>query len=502
LVDVAQDVSVREVDCGDDAGVVLTKKESDEIGEPLIVRILGRYTLSDIVKPGGRKVIVKAGTLVTEEHIREIEEAKSELQEVHIRSVMTCKLRRGVCQKCYGYDLAYNKLAKLGTSVGIMAAQSIGEPGTQLTMRTFHTGGVAGKDITQGLPRVEELFEARNPKQKAIMAEVSGKVAVDTAAREIVQAGTGKQIVDIRPGQKTVQIQYEGTEEEAVIYGKAGKLMVKDGEKVIAGQVIAKKSDGKELTAPSKGIVKAEKAGIVMVIFETKKVREYIIPPGFTLYVKDGDEVQAGDALTDGNLDLQVLFKAKGQDAVQKYLSKEIQFIYASQGQKLNNKHIEIIIRQMFSRVRVIDTGSTDLLPGEIIEKATFLDANDQVKKGGDLATGEPLFLGITKISLSTDSWLSSASFQETARVLINAAVTGKVDTLQGLKENVIIGRLIPAGTGFKNMGRELIGELPVYEEEVPENKEDVLDEEIKKAFEENRAIETAAATKEEAAAE
>ena len=383
-----------------------------------------------------------------------------------------------------------------------MAAQSIGEPGTQLTMRTFHTGGVAGKDITQGLPRVEELFEARNPKQKAIMSEVAGKVTVDTAAREIVQAGTGKQIVDMRPGQKTVKIAYEGLEEEAVIYGKAGKLNVKDGAKVKMGQLLATKSDGTELASPHNGVVKAEKPGIAMVIFETEKIREYIIPPGFSLYVKDGDEVQAGDALTDGNLDLQVLFKTKGQNAVQKYLSKEIQFIYASQGQKVNNKHIEIIIRQMFSRVRVIDTGDTDLLPGEIIEKATYLDALDTVPKGGNVATCEPLFLGITKISLSTDSWLSSASFQETARVLINAAVTGKVDTLQGLKENVIIGRLIPAGTGFKDMGTELIGQMPVYDDVIIEDKADVLDEEIKKAFEENRAIEVAAAKAEIAAAE
>ncbi|OGL61842.1 DNA-directed RNA polymerase subunit beta' [Candidatus Uhrbacteria bacterium RIFCSPLOWO2_02_FULL_48_18] len=502
LVDVAQDVSVREEDCGDEAGVVLTKKESDEIGEPLIIRILGRYTLADVQKPGGRKVVVKAGELITEEHIREIEEGKAELEQVNIRSVMTCKLRRGICKKCYGYDLAYNKEVKLGTSVGIMAAQSIGEPGTQLTMRTFHTGGVAGKDITQGLPRVEELFEARNPKQKAIMSEVAGKVTVDTAAREIVQAGTGKQIVDMRPGQKTVKIAYEGLEEEAVIYGKAGKLNVKDGAKVKMGQLLATKSDGTELASPHNGVVKAEKPGIAMVIFETEKIREYIIPPGFSLYVKDGDEVQAGDALTDGNLDLQVLFKTKGQNAVQKYLSKEIQFIYASQGQKVNNKHIEIIIRQMFSRVRVIDTGDTDLLPGEIIEKATYLDALDTVPKGGNVATCEPLFLGITKISLSTDSWLSSASFQETARVLINAAVTGKVDTLQGLKENVIIGRLIPAGTGFKDMGTELIGQMPVYDDVIIEDKADVLDEEIKKAFEENRAIEVAAAKAEIAAAE
>ncbi|MBU0646388.1 DNA-directed RNA polymerase subunit beta' [Patescibacteria group bacterium] len=447
LVDVAQDLVVHEEDCGDDKGVVLTKQESDEIGEPLLIRILGRVALSDIIKPGGRKAIVKAGELITETHIREIEAAGKDLEEAHVRSVMTCQLRRGVCQQCYGYDLAFNKLVKLGTAVGIMAAQSIGEPGTQLTMRTFHTGGVAGKDITQGLPRVEELFEARNPKQKAIMAEVDGKISIEVAQREIVQAGTGKQILDTRPGQKTAKITYRGIEEFTYALGRGSKINVKDGAKVNAGDLIAEKSDGEKILSDYTGVVKLPKSTQVTVVYEADKVREYIIPPGYTLYVKDGNEVLAGDALTDGNLDLQMLFKHKGKDAVQKYLSKEIQFIYASQGQKLNNKHIEMIIRAMFSRVRVADPGDTDLLPGEIIEEATFQDANDPVK--GKPATADPLFLGISKVSLSTDSWLSAASFQETAKVLINAAVTGKVDKLVGLKENVIIGRLIPAGTGF-----------------------------------------------------
>ncbi len=489
LVDVAQDVVVREIDCGEDRGVLLTKTESEEIGEPLLVRILGRVALSDIKKPGGRKVLVKAGELITEEHVREIEASSKDLEEAHVRSVMTCRLRRGVCQQCYGYDLAYNKLVKPGTSVGIMAAQSIGEPGTQLTMRTFHTGGVAGKDITQGLPRVEELFEARNPKQKAIMAEVSGKVAVESIAREIVQAGTGKQIVDTRPGQKTVKITYIGVEEETSGYGKTGEVFVKDGESVKKGKILAKKKSGVEIIAPADGVIANKKENFVTIVYDTPKIREYIIPPGYTLYVKDGDEIQAGDALTDGHLDLQVLFKFKGQDAVQKYLSTETQFIYSSQGQKLNNKHIEIIVRQMFSRVKVVDPGDTELLPGEIIEKATFLDANDLVGKGEQEATCEPLFLGITKISLSTDSWLSSASFQETARVLINAAVTGKVDRLDGLKENVIIGRLIPAGTGFEDMQEELIGKVGEAAAAPPAEVLTGFEDEIEEAFAENKEI-------------
>lgn len=450
LVDVAQDVVVRDEDCGDDKGVLLTKTESDDIGEPLLVRILGRFAVSDIVKPGSRKVIVPAGSLITEQHIRDLEAADAPLEEAHVRSVMTCHVRRGVCQKCYGYDLAFNKLVKLGSAVGIVAAQSIGEPGTQLTMRTFHTGGVAGKDITQGLPRVEELFEARSPKQKAIMAEVSGKVSVETAPREIVQAGTGKQILDTRPGQKTVKITHVGVEEMSVVGGRGAEVRVKDGAKVKQGALLIVKSNGEELFAEVSGTVSIpKKAGAVTIVYEAEKAREYIIPPGYTLMVRDGDEVEAGAALTDGNLDLGLLFKHKGQNAVQRYMSKETQSIYASQGIKLNNKHVEVIIRQMFSRVRVVDPGDTDLLPGEVVEKATFLDANDDVEKGQTPATAEDLFLGITKISLSTDSWLSAASFQETARVLINAAVTGKIDRLEGLKENVIIGRLIPAGSGF-----------------------------------------------------
>ncbi len=464
LVDVAQDVVVREVDCGDNQGVLMTKAESEEIGEPLLVRVLGRHALSDIKLPGGRKPIVKTGELLTEDHIREIKASGKELEEAHVRSVMTCKVRRGVCQMCYGYDLSHNKLVKLGTAVGIIAAQSIGEPGTQLTMRTFHTGGVAGKDITQGLPRVEELFEARLPKRKAIMTEVAGKVEVEKAARTVVQAGTGKEIVDTTPGQKIVKVRHAAIEEKTYALGRGAKILVAEGEKVKAGDAIAEKTKGEKITTESDGTVKLGKTSVT-VVFDSEKVREYIIPHGYTLYVKDGDEVQAGDALTDGHLDLQALFKAKGQDAVQMYLSKEMQFIYSSQGQKLNNKHIEVIIRQMFSRVRVNDPGETDLLPGEVIEKATLLDEQDRaIANEGKLADFEPLLLGVTKVSLSTESWLSSASFQETARVLINAAVTGKVDELAGLKENVIIGRLIPAGTGFP--GNEVVIEHPRRAEE------------------------------------
>ena len=450
LVDVAQDVVVRDLDCGDDKGVLLTKEESDEIGEPLLVRILGRVALSDIKVPGEKKALVKTGELITENHIRAIKKTKTELLEAHVRSVMTCRVRRGVCQQCYGYDLAHNKMVKPGVAVGIMAAQSIGEPGTQLTMRTFHTGGVAGKDITQGLPRVEELFEARLPKRKAIMAEVGGKVEIEKATRTVVQAGTGKSIIDTMPGQKIVKVRHRAVDEKTFMLGRGGKVKVEEGDKLREGDIIGTKMDGEKVVSDVAGVVKTVGKTSISVVHEGEKVREYIIPQGYTMFVKDGDEVQPGDAFTDGHLDLQALFKAKGRDAVQRYLSKEIQFIYSSQGQKLNNKHIEVIVRQMFSRVRVTDPCETDLLPGETIERATLLDEQDvAIAKGGKIAEFEELLLGVTKVSLSTESWLSSASFQETARVLINAACTGKIDELQGLKENVIIGRLIPAGTGF-----------------------------------------------------
>ncbi len=449
LVDVAQDIVVCKDDCGDKKGIVATRKDSEDIGEPLLVRILGRYTLSPIKTPGGRKVIVPAGEIVTEVHVRALQGAKKELEEAHIRSVMTCLVRRGVCRKCYGYDLAHNKEVKLGTAVGIMAAQSIGEPGTQLTMRTFHTGGVAGKDITQGLPRVEELFEARIPKRKAVMTDVSGRVDVEVVERDMVQVGTGRKMIDTRPGQKIVRIRYQAVEDKEFSVGRGGTLLIKDGDQIKAGDVIGERKDGEKVLSDVSGSVQAAKTK-VQITHDADKVREYVIPQGYGVIVETGDEAAAGDILTEGHLDLQALFKYKGKDAVQRYLSKEIQSIYSAQGQKLNNKHIEIIIKQMFSRVRILDPGDTRFLPGEIAEKSSVLISHDALEKtGGKFADYEELFLGMTKVSLSTESWLSAASFQETARVLINAAVTGKVDGLQGLKENVIIGRLIPAGTGY-----------------------------------------------------
>ncbi len=448
LVDVSQDVVIREEDCGDKTGIYITAKESEEMGETVVGRILGRHLVEEIKHPKTGKVIVKAGELITEEVGRTLQDLP--LDNVHVRSVLECKLPKGVCQMCYGYDLAYNKPVKMGVPVGIMAAQSIGEPGTQLTMRTFHTGGVAGDDITQGLPRVEELFEARPPKRKAYMSEVSGKATVEEIERRMIEGPQGQKMLEQYVGHKIVRIRYIDQDGETYKMVRGDEPQVEDGAKVKEGQVVVKKKDGSKVVAEQSGTAVVTKKNI-KVVRDIEKDKEYIIPPGYVIYVRTGDEVEAGQPLTEGHLDLQMLFRLRGKEAVQKYILKDVQAIYTSQGQKLNDKHIEIIIRQMFSRVNVIDAGDTELLPGEVIEKAQLLIENDRVKKEkGKQATAQELFLGITKVSLSTQSFLSAASFQETARVLINAAVTGKIDPLEGLKENVIIGRLIPAGTGLE----------------------------------------------------
>jgi len=451
LVDVAQDVVIREEDCGDAEGILITKKESDEMNETVLSRILGRYLASAIKDPRTGKAVVRKGELITRELSDEIKDM--DLDEVHVRSVMECRLSKGVCRKCYGHDLAYNEPVEVGTAVGIMAAQSIGEPGTQLTMRTFHTGGVAGADITQGLPRVEELFEARPPKRKAFMSDVSGAVTVEEIERRMIEGPEGQKMLAPYIGHKIVKVSYSEEDGETYKFSSKDEVKVKEGDAVKEGQVVVVKASGNKVQATAAGTARLEKRQL-KVVRQMDKIKEYIIPPGYVLFVKTGDEVEAGQALTEGSLDLQQLFRLRGKEAVQKYILKEVQSIYTSQGQKLNDKHIEVIIKQMFSRVHIKDAGDTDLLPGEIVEKAQLIEENRAVtEKDGKGAVADELFLGITKVALSTQSFLSAASFQETARVLINAAVTGKIDPLEGLKENVIIGRLIPAGTGYGSSG-------------------------------------------------
>ena len=377
LVDVVQDVIVREEDCGSIQGVVAKDLVDERAGtvdliEKMIDRILGRYTNKKVINPETKEVIVEKGVMITENIAEKIE--KAGVKAVEIRSVLTCKTRNGVCQKCYGRNLATGNLVEIGEAIGIMAAQSIGEPGTQLTMRTFHTGGVAGgEDITQGLPRVQELFEARDPKGKSTISEIQGTVTS--------------------------------------VENNGGRFKI-----VVANDV------------------------------DTK---EHLTNYGAKVRVSVGTKVDAGDKLTEGNINPKELLAVTDPITVQEYILKEIQKIYSSQGVGISDKHIEVMARRMISRIRVVDQGDTDLLMGKLVYINEFTEANkDVILKGKKPATGRPILLGITKASLETDSFLSAASFQETTRILTDAAIKGKVDRLQGLKENVIIGKLIPAGTG------------------------------------------------------
>ncbi len=364
LVDVAQDIIVREEDCGTDKGIWVEEiRDGTEVIETLEERIIGRYAASDIVDEKTGEVIVKKNELITEEVAKKIIDAG--INRVYVRSVLECKTRYGVCTKCYGLDLGTGQPVNVGEAVGIIAAQAIGEPGTQLTMRTFHTGGIAGQDITQGLPRVEELFEARKPKGVAVISEIEGYVSIKEDKK------------------RTITVRNDNGEE-----------------------------------------------------------RTYEIPYGARLKVNDGDYVQAGDELTEGSINPHDLLRIKGPRGVQSYLLAEVQKVYKMQGVDINDKHIEIIIRQMMKKVKIEDPGDTELLPGDIVEIHRFEEENDKaIAEGKRPALGRRVLLGITKAALSTESFLSAASFQETTRVLTDSAIKGKVDPLIGLKENVIIGK-------------------------------------------------------------
>ncbi|MEN0647572.1 DNA-directed RNA polymerase subunit beta' [Caldifermentibacillus hisashii] len=375
LVDVAQDVIIREEDCGTDRGIYVSAiMDGTEIIEPLEERLIGRYSRKTVRHPETNKVIVGQNELITEDIAKEI--VKAGITSVWIRSAFTCNTKHGVCKKCYGYNLATGQEVEVGEAVGIIAAQSIGEPGTQLTMRTFHTGGVAGDDITQGLPRVQELFEARNPKGQAVITEIDG---------EITSISEGKD---------------------------------RQQEIVVSGSI---------------------------------ETRTYNAPYTARLKVAVGDMVKRGQELTEGSIDPKELLKVTDVQTVQQYLLHEVQRVYRMQGVEIGDKHIEVMVRQMLRKVRVIDSGETDVLPGTLMDIHQFTEANKKaLLEGKNPATGKPVLLGITKASLETVSFLSAASFQETTRVLTDAAIKGKQDELLGLKENVIIGKLVPAGTGMQ----------------------------------------------------
>jgi len=398
LVDVAHETIITENDCRDKEGTVVFRKDADDLGQNFAYKILGRVSLDSI------RGICKEGDILDWQKVEKI--ITNNIEKVRVRSPLSCKSVRGLCQKCYGWDLGNNKLIKIGEAVGIVAAQSIGEPGTQLTMRTFHTGGVAGGgDITMGLPRVQEIFEARTPGGKAEISQVDGKV------------------LEITP------------------------------EKIV--RIKAKPESQKS---------KAKKGEIV----------EYKIPAKSAIWVTVGQEVKRGQQLCEGSLELKELFKLAGEEEAKRYIIKEIQKIYASQGALIHDKHIEVICRQMFSRVRIKDSGDSIFSIGEIVEKTRFLEENIRIKKEKKKpAKGVTILLGISRVALTTDSFLSAASFQETSRVLIKASLEGKEDKLRGLKENVVIGKLIPAGTGYREENSAKMSNTRDEEEKQEKSKKD-----------------------------
>ena len=386
-------------------------------------RLAGRYTAEKV--PGH----IEADQLITRDIADAIGKDES-VKEVKIQSVLSTNNLKGIPTKSYGIDMATGHLVEKSQPVGVIAAQSVGEPGTQLTLNTFHNSGVAGGDITQGLPRVEELFEARIPKGQAYITEIEGVV-------DIWEDGK-KYVVQVTPeGGKVEKIDLEGR-----------KQMLKDGSSVKIGDVLAEGNDKKALLAPFDGVVEFTEDKAIVAANASSPVK-YSIPGTSQLVVSPGQKVVAGDRLTTGSLNLQDLMRLKGSLATQRYIINEILKIYAAQGQDVADKHLEVIVRQMFSRVQIEDAGDSRFVTGDIVSKAAVVDENKRLEKEGKrLIEYKQLLLGITKVSIWSDSFLSAASFQDTTRVLINAATTGRIDHLHGLKENVIIGRRIPVGTG------------------------------------------------------
>jgi len=443
LIDVAQEMIVTEEDCGTTEGVIINTPDSKEMMlADISSRIVGRILVEEIA--GVEQVQV--GDELTEDLVEEIMAVGTKT--VRVRSVLTCEARRGICRKCYGRDLAANTLVKQGAAVGIIAAQSIGEPGTQLTMRTFHTGGIAGAqgDITQGLPRVEELFEARVPKDKTEISEIDGKV-------EIVR--------DENTGVYTVRVIAANVFFDEYPLPKGTQYLVNDQDHVHKDQIIAMMpaEDGlhdesgghpQPVLARYEGEAFINADGKLSIRFEEREERSYPIPAKRIIAVEQGQEIHAGTPLTGGQRDPQDVLRIQGREAVQMYLVKEVQKVYRNTGVYINDKHIEVIVRQMLRRVRVDEPGDTDLLPNDLVDRFKYDEINARVlSEGGEPATAQTVLLGVTKASLNTDSWLAAASFQETTRVLTEAAIDGQTDHLVGLKENVIIGKLIPAGSGF-----------------------------------------------------
>ncbi len=422
LVDVSQDTIITIPDCGTKKGFVVKATDSEVVSESLAQRITGRILNQNVLN-------YKAGTYIDLEIADAIQ--KAGVSEVNIRSVLYCQADFGVCQACYGEDLATGKMVELGSVVGIMAAQAIGEPGTQLTMKTFQMGGAAGADITTGLPRVEEIFEARMPRVTAVLSDIAGQVTIDE-----------------KSDPRRITISAKDTEQEEYTIEEGAEVLVKDGERVKPKQSLFSLK-GKTKRAGIEGVIKI-KDNLLIVKSPHKKIHAFDVPSNVEIRVSDGDLVQIGEQLTEGHWDLSQALRLVGKEELSAYMIKEIKAIYASQAQNINDKHIEIVLRQMFSKVKVLDSTDTNYLPGDIISIKELEEVNKQLKRDGKKQiNAEEMVLGITRVALKTDSFLSAASFQETTNVLLEAAIEGKIDRLRGLKENVIIGKLIPAGSGF-----------------------------------------------------
>jgi DNA-directed RNA polymerase subunit beta' len=464
MIDVAQDLIVLSDDCAEPGaplpGIWLRERAEAGILASLLERISGRWAASPIAHPATGEILVEANAEITDEAARLAIEAG--VEQVHVRSPLTCQARRGVCQRCYGRSLATGQLVEPGVAVGIIAAQSIGEPGTQLTMRTFHTGGVVGLDITSGLPRVEEIFEARVPRGQATMSEIDGVVHVQRSAdtRTIVVTNT-----------ESFAEEYELPDDF--------ELLVEEGAQVEGNQLLAQPPAEGASNLPAvplksvapgrvefvRGDRRRRRPTALRIVSEEVDQREYPIPASARVRVETGEFVRAGQQLTEGALDPQDVLTILGPDAVQVYLVDEVQRVYRSQGVNINDRHIEVIVRQMLRKVRVEAAGDTDLLPSELLDRQSFEDINARViAEGGEPATAVPVLLGVTRSSLSTDSFLAAASFQETTRVLTDAAISGATDHLRGLKENVIIGKLIPARAQITVERPTPIAEIPIPE--------------------------------------
>ena len=454
LIDIAQEVIILEEDCGTVDAYWVSRSTNDRLDSTLQQRILGRFAAAPTPHPETGEILVDRNQLINEAIAESL--AQAGVTEVPVRSPLICEAHRGVCQLCYGRLPATGLTVGIGQAVGIIAAQSIGEPGTQLTMRTFHTGGVAGTDITSGLPRVEELFEARVPKGAAILADIDGIVSVETT----------------EDGRRLRLVSHEEFREDYAL-PEGAKLLVDDGEYVeprmiLAGIVADEDSESEASTQPGQQVV-ANIGGrvelgenTVSIIWEDVDEREHIIPATARILVVDGAQVSAGDALTAGPLNPHDIMHIRGKDELQRYLVDQVQQVYQAQGVAIHDKHIEIILRQMLRRVQVDATGDSDFIPGQMVDKFEFHEKNAKVlAEGGEPATAKPILLGVTRASLLTNSFLSAASFQETTRVLTQAAVSGAQDGLLGLKENVIIGRLIPARVQIPGMDELLAPEQP-----------------------------------------